>query len=75
MTPVRNAALTGRGDRWHRPMTMTGTNSGAHTARLAWEADVETVTEIVTRSFAEDPVWGAAYPPEIGDGRRAIWRL
>jgi GNAT superfamily N-acetyltransferase len=45
-------------------------------ARVAGEADLETVTEIIARSFAEDPVWGMAYPLELGDeGRRAIWRL
>lgn len=44
--------------------------------RIAGEADLETVTEIVTRSFADDPVWGPAYPLPDGDAsRRAIWRL
>ncbi len=43
--------------------------------RVAGEADLETVTEIITRSFADDPVWGLAYPATDGDAlRRAIWR-
>jgi GNAT superfamily N-acetyltransferase len=46
-----------------------------HAAGLAEDADVEIVTDIITRSFAKDPVWGAAYPPELGDGRRAIWQM
>lgn len=44
--------------------------------RVAGLADLETVTAIITLSFADDPVWGHAFPPELGeDGRRAIWRL
>jgi GNAT superfamily N-acetyltransferase len=47
-----------------------------HAPRVAGATDLETVTEIITRSFADDPVWGRAFPPELGDeGRRAIWRL
>ena len=44
--------------------------------RVAGPADLEMVTEIITLSFADDPVWGRAFPPELGhDGRRAVWRL
>jgi GNAT superfamily N-acetyltransferase len=44
--------------------------------RIAGEADLGTVTEIITRSFADDPVWGPAYPPTAdGASPRAIWRM
>ena len=44
-----------------------------HAPRVAGPADLETVTEIITRSFADDPVWGQAFPSKLGeDGRRAI---
>ncbi len=47
-----------------------------HAQRVAGPADLETVTEIITSSFADDPVWGRAFPPELGEeARRAIWRL
>jgi len=44
-------------------------------ARLAGQADVETIAEIITRSFVDDPVWGPAYAAALGEGPRAIWRL
>ena len=48
------------------------------TARLAPHraglADLDRVVTIVTAAFAEDPVWGHAFPAALGDdGRRAIW--
>jgi GNAT superfamily N-acetyltransferase len=44
--------------------------------RLAIAADLEAVVTIIRLSFADDPVWGAAFPPEIGEvNRSAIWRL
>jgi ribosomal protein S18 acetylase RimI-like enzyme len=70
--PARNTALTGRRGRWHRQSTM---NDIQHAARIAGETDIETVTEIITRSFADDPVWGPAYGSAFGGGPRAIWRL
>lgn len=54
---------------------MTDTDSQPRAARIAGEADLETVTEIITRSFADDPVWGPAYGSALGGGSRAIWRL
>jgi ribosomal protein S18 acetylase RimI-like enzyme len=54
---------------------MTDTDSQPRPARMAGAADVETVTEIITRSFAADPVWGPAYGSARDGGPRAIWRL
>jgi ribosomal protein S18 acetylase RimI-like enzyme len=52
--------------------SMTDTLRGP---RVADSMDLESVTEIITRSFADDPVWGLAYPETDGDAlRRAIWR-
>jgi GNAT superfamily N-acetyltransferase len=51
---------------------MTDTGRSPYIAR---ESELETVTEIVTRSFANDPVWGPAYGDAPVDGPRAIWRL
>ena len=62
-------------DRPAGPTASSAAMDTLHAAELAGDADVETVTDIITRSFAKDPVWGAAYPPELGDGRSAIWRL
>jgi GNAT superfamily N-acetyltransferase len=45
------------------------------TARVAGDADIDIVTEIVTRAFADDPVWGLAYPPALGESRRTIWGM
>jgi GNAT superfamily N-acetyltransferase len=54
----------------------TTARDGARPPRVARDADLETVTTIIMLSFADDPVWGRAFPPELGeDGRRAIWRL
>ncbi len=44
-------------------------------ARIAGPGDLETVTTIITRSFAEDPVWGPAFARASGsDARMDLWR-
>jgi GNAT superfamily N-acetyltransferase len=47
------------------------------TARIAEAADLETVTEIITLAFAEDPVWGRTLRQSSGQpGKLAdFWRL
>ena len=37
-------------------------------------ADLDTVTTIITLSFAEDPVWGPAFGGATDEGRPAVWR-
>ena len=54
---------------------MTDSSIEPRPPRIAGEADLETVTEIISRSFADDPVWGPAYGSASGGGPRAIWRL
>ena len=45
-------------------------------ARVATDGDLDAVTEIIRLSFADDPVWGVAFPAALGEmGRRAIWAL
>lgn len=44
--------------------------------RIAADGDLDTVTDIIRLSFADDPVWGHAFPAAVGEqGRRAIWAL
>lgn len=44
-------------------------------ARVAREADIETVTTIITLAFADDPVWGPAFPADGSSAlRRGLWR-
>ena len=44
-------------------------------ARIAGSADLDTVTEIITLAFVDDPVWGPALPDGRGsEDRRDIWR-
>lgn len=44
-------------------------------ARVAGSGELETVTTIIARSFAEDPVWGPAFAGARGsDARMALWR-
>jgi len=44
--------------------------------RRAGRTDLDTLVTIITRSFADDPVWGQAFPAGLGEaGRRAIWAL
>jgi len=44
-------------------------------ARVAGPGDLETVTTIITRSFAGDPVWGPAFADATGPGTRmGLWR-
>jgi GNAT superfamily N-acetyltransferase len=58
------------------PDPSTPASGPARPARVAGEADLETVTEIIRLSFGDDPVWGRAFPPELGEAARsAIWRL
>jgi GNAT superfamily N-acetyltransferase len=57
-------------------MASSGTMADQPVPRIATEPDLETATEIIARSFSNDPVWGRAYPPSLGDeARRAIWRF
>ena len=44
-------------------------------ASIVGGTDLDTVAEIITRSFADDPVWGPAYGSALGGGPGAIWRL
>jgi GNAT superfamily N-acetyltransferase len=54
---------------------MTDTSSEPRAARIAGDGDLETVTEIISLSFADDPVWGPAYGSAPAGGPRAIWRM
>jgi GNAT superfamily N-acetyltransferase len=54
---------------------MTSSFESHQPARIARCGDLETVTEIITLAFAEDPVWGPAFPADRGStDRRDIWR-
>jgi ribosomal protein S18 acetylase RimI-like enzyme len=54
------------------PMTSPPTTPPA---RVAGPADLDTVTTIIARSFAADPVWGPAFAAAPGDPERTeIWR-
>lgn len=54
---------------------MTSSFESHQPARIAGSVDLETVTEIITLAFADDPVWGPAFPADRGSAdRRDIWR-
>jgi GNAT superfamily N-acetyltransferase len=54
---------------------MTSLAASQQPPRIAGPADLEAVTEIITLAFADDPVWGAAFPARRGaQDRRDIWR-
>jgi GNAT superfamily N-acetyltransferase len=43
--------------------------------RIAGAADLDRLVDVVTLAFADDPVWGPAFPADPGSAtRRALWR-